>query len=409
MRRQAWQLYVVLGLSGLGVVLTLIDVVPDMNRQFWDLAVYSGAAAVAGAGGDAYAETYSGLRFVYPPLVLAAFSALGAALTPLLLTCYAALTVLFVTMVPPSLRLSVFLIFGVMLGFDYLSRAAFTGNLTIFLHLAVVLLWLRPDLRLQPVILISVIEIAALIKPYFAAYFALWLFRDARLSRDTAHAGLALALVIAIWAAQALFMPDQFAAFIKALTDQLGLAGTRQDLGVGLFRVAIWLKATKATGMAVHLAVWAALATVWFALLRPRLKARNTLSAQTLLSVAPLILCLILNPRLKVYDIAMLCLLGIQAGYLWSQARPGQRLSPLLTLCIAFAAIASLDFFTRNDDTINALQYGMVIVVLLAGFAMSAWIVAARPDARLRPSSAPDAQPARPDGAGMRPRGPGAN
>ncbi len=181
-RRQMALLWLLCAAGGAFVLVQ--DILPV--QPFWDLRLYDAAAAMARAGADPYAQGFgrSNLRFVYPPLVLKAFAALGPALVPALAAAYVACAGAFLALAPPGLRLAPVLIVGVFAFIhDPLTSGFATGNLSLYLHLMILALWLHAGRSGPRHALLAVIVLAACIKPSFAAYFGLWALRDLRLGR----------------------------------------------------------------------------------------------------------------------------------------------------------------------------------------------------------------------------------
>jgi len=371
------QMALLLTLSVIGLGLTVNVWITKFPNVFWDLNVYQAAGAAFQSGQGAYAQDYHGLRFVYAPLVLWLFSLLGDWLTPLFLTLYAIITAWFVIAVPASLRWSLLLVFGVLFHYDLMLRAALTGNLTIFAHLLIILLWLAPANILCRAALLLTISMMALIKPYFAAYFMLWGLRDGKITRDSLLAALALGLVILAWVAQAVLAPDSFAAFLNALDAQAGLGEGNPDIGIGIFRVALWLTHASKPALALHVLVSVALIVGWLLWLRRPLAETDGPAARLLLLTGPLILCLLINPRFKVYDIAAFYMLCIHAAYLWGRARPHLPILPVLGLAVGIFLTDQLDIPFKVTDTLRAVERGGRIALMLAAFSFAVAAVTA--------------------------------
>ncbi len=175
-------------------------------------------------------------------------------------------------------------------------------------------------------------------------------------------------------------MPGAFSAFLQALRDQSGLDGGKLDLGLGAFPAVLRLTGSPAAALAVHLAVWAAFVAAWAAWLRPRLAARDNAAARLLCLTAPVLLCALLNPRLKSYDVATIFLLAIHAGHLWGRLRPAPPVLPLLAL---FAAVQIND---PIGPTYLQMSVEALIVVLFYGLAARAVGRPPRPPFSLRPN-----------------------
>ncbi|MDF0602031.1 hypothetical protein P1J78_14910 [Psychromarinibacter sp. C21-152] len=339
-----------------------LDIVP--SRMFWDLSVYKQAAEVASAGGDAYEQRYGGLRFVYPPLVLSAFAALEPWLLPLLAGTYVAVTAVFLLKAPPSLRLSPFLIMGVSAFHDPLMVAVRTGNLSLYLHLLVLALWVRPGGAWTRRALLVVILLGTVIKPVFAAYFGLWLLRDARLGRESAEAALTLAAAAATWLLQLWLMPEAFAGFLGAVDRQIGLDDTYSDLGSGVLPQVFNLSGSFTTGLLAHLAAWGGLSLIWLLWLRKRVSDAPDAARRHILLAAPFVLCVLLNPRMKQYDLVAGFFLVLQAGYLWGRLPRPPTVLPLLGLAAGIhlnELLTPLAFRSHLELLIVTLFFGLAV------------------------------------------------
>jgi hypothetical protein len=337
----------------------------------WDLRVYQMAVEAFNAGAPVYGEAWGGLRFVYPPLVLQAFALLGPWLTPVFLAGFAAIGALFILYAPVSLRWAMLLYFGV-LAFvtEPMILALRTGNLSVFATLGILLLWRLED-RLGQLPLLLTIVLCAAIKPQYAAFLALGPL-SGRLDPATwLRAGLGLVAIGAIWAAQAIWAPAAFAAFLASLQAQLGLAGAESDMGYSI--LAYLHRATGSTLQAAagHAAFWVAITAAWLLILRRLLRAgTDAETRRALILSGAFLLCLLASPRLKIYDTAVLGLLCVEAGVLWCKARLSRRLwvLPLVGLAAAMAGIRLLLW----SETLTPLYRGSQPYSLLAFFGVAA-------------------------------------
>jgi hypothetical protein len=383
-RRLLWLMV----LLGLGFAL-FVDVLGA--PALWDLEVYERAARL---GTEVYDDRSTRMQFVYPPLVLGLFTWLGPLLVPLLLGLYAAIFLAFVAFSPHSLRLALLSIFGVFAFIhEPLSTALRTGNLTFYLNLLILLLWLRERHRWQAGLLLLTISLACLVKPTFAAFFALWLLRDLRWQRTSTIALAAFIACALIWGAQLAWAPTAMAQFTAALQAQLHLGAEWPDVGRGFYRYGLRWTGDLNAALLLHVLGWLALLAVWLRLLRPRLMAAGGEAARMLRLTGPYALCLLMTPRLMVYDVAPLFLLSLQAGHLWSTLPRPPRILPLLSLLAA----------VQLADPIGIVQYqqGLELLVVLLFFGLAAHAIGRQPGSdSLRP-----AQPAPPSPAPATPAG----
>lgn len=277
------------------------------GNLFWDLHVYTAAANVARAGGNVYVGL-NRLQFVYPPLVLKAFAALGSALPGVFLCFY--VFVLFALALPVMRGLLIGLILFSGMSFSIHSRfviALATGNITLYMHMAVVLAWLVGVQTGRRGPFWSAVFICALLKPYFLAYI-LVPFVVFGLQGTTVISAVAVVLgTAATWGMQWLAWPRIFADFLHALHRQVlsgTTAGSLGDVGHGLYYFFAEIVGSRSIGAGIQLIVSIGLVVVSLALSKQW--RRRGLSASEI-SLAALALAVLINPRLKVYDDSLYC------------------------------------------------------------------------------------------------------
>ncbi|SPJ25485.1 hypothetical protein [Palleronia abyssalis] len=288
------------GLAALGLLALAERVEAYLGIDFfWDLGVYTEAVRVHAGGGNAYGDL-DGLRYVYPPIVLSAMTALGAALVPLLLGFYAAALVLLLTAPMRKIALCLVLFAGLTFGMDdTFIRSVATGNLTLFAH--IVLIWLllvRWPAAPGPAFWITVF-LLSLLKPYFLAYAAVPLLAIGMTRPLALKALIIIAASLAVWAVQAWLFPERSGAFLGSLRAQVfqGDPGyVTGDVGFGLYAFAALITPYPALALALHTTIvgfGAGLVLVW---------RRSTASSAETILVAAILVAVLANPRLKIYD-----------------------------------------------------------------------------------------------------------
>lgn len=345
--------------AGLAMYQTLAS-----GQFLWDLRVYEGAAGFASRGLNAYAIGFPRYHFVYPPLALELFRLIEPVLRPLLYAVFAATILWFAISAPRTLTIAALFSVGlfVLLPDQPLPIAITTGNVTLFFHLLILTAWVSN--QRQPVTL-GLIFATSLIKPTFAAYFLLWLLSPEAGSRARL-AGIAGGLLaVVVFAAQAWIFPQQFDAFLGALTKQTNVFEQYRDVGHGFFAIlrnAGWNSLQSLVG---HLAIWGVLAALWMGTQR-RLLTRVPAEFATVLHVAiPFLLCLILTPRFKIYDASVLYMLALWLILVICQIRQSY-------LLVWIAALAMhLAFFAQHAGD------GLPLLDWLAHLSLSALLLIA--------------------------------
>ena len=268
---------------------------------FWDLQIYLEALSTRRAGGDSYGALNSG-RFVYSPLVLRFMSLIEAWLAPLLVVAYAGLGVAFLTLKEGrffllALFLSVFCFFN--FGF---AVSVQTGNITTVVHFAVLLVALASFSR-GPGLFLGVVVLAAIIKPYFLSYLLLGLVIWPMQWRYLLASVAAVAAVVAVFGLQRVLLPVEFDQFVSSLQAQaLGNGdGPGRDVGrAPYYFLGSFLG--KEIGLVLHVACVALLGGL-FVLYQSRIgKLMPDHDRTMLLFWFALIVCILINPRMKVYD-----------------------------------------------------------------------------------------------------------
>jgi|GEM_PF-6406365 len=299
---------------GLGV-LVYFTVESLIKRYPWDLKVYQEAMALYLAGHSPYVVG-PGMNFVYPPVFLSAFSWAGSHFGHLLLTLYAAGLTLLArkSMRPVVMGLALFT-----LTVFFHTRPAVialgSGNLTFFCHVGLILAW-REGGKMRAWVFPALIVLFSTLKPYYLAYALVPVMVQGlgpavlvRLTGVVAVTGMA-------WVAQYLADPETFRQFLAALRMQSfkGEASLLSgDIGWGFYR---FLAPVSGGSANVALGLHAVLSTLCVgAVMRWRrwLAAWGGRQGVDALGLVALIVVILVNPRLKIYDY---CFIGSMAAYL---------------------------------------------------------------------------------------------
>ncbi|MCP5142891.1 MAG: hypothetical protein H6980_11120 [Gammaproteobacteria bacterium] len=265
---------------------------------FWDLDVYSRAVEVRQAGGDPY-STSERLLFVYHPLILDAMSVFGDKLTRLLTFLYLIVVFTFArAAATQGFTWEVFLALGYgAMGLD----AAATGNLTTFMHLALLTLILggltQPSARHGFILLVALFSA---VKPYLAIYALLpFVLSHARGESWRPLLGWAVGAFSTVALAllsYSLFDPDRVALFLAALNAQTLVKG---DLGFGFgYFINLALDGNWVGAVIGHMVI--AIAISWVTIRRFHGRIADPVTYALLLYL----LLSLFNPRLKLYDVA---------------------------------------------------------------------------------------------------------
>ncbi|MEO0484406.1 MAG: hypothetical protein AAF092_00695 [Pseudomonadota bacterium] len=279
------------------------------DKIFWDLAVYQGAAEAVARGEDPYANPVNGLRFVYAPAFADLLSVFSTQIILIFLSAYAICVAGFVVAAPPLLAWSLIGVFG-LFAFQpqHLGISVATGNVTIFVHLIVILLWVKQHHRA----LLVTIVLASLVKPSFAAYFGLWFCAGApMLGRAMVYAALGLLSVIAAWWAQAVLDPVRFDAFLGSLSAQVWSGSGLPDNGFGTLFWGNLVGLSQTSSLLAHVALWAVVAISFRAIVK---KTAPDQRFKVAVLAGAAIICCYGNMRLKTYDLAAMGILVAWLG-----------------------------------------------------------------------------------------------
>jgi hypothetical protein len=284
------------------------------NDTLWDLHVYVYALDAP----NPY-DVNRDLLFVYAPMVGDVFRMARSHLFEFLLFAYVLAIVWFVTEFSRLQLRRPGVVFLVALSTGGMGTVSMmSGNVTAFMHLAVLAVLLRTQRTASSTWpFLVLVGLFAIVKPYFVLFapIALLLSTD-RLRECLRIAGIALA-VGAIYALYLIWRPEEMRAFVAALDMQLVRRG---DYGSSVFAALVGpLGIPGATvGFVAFLGVLIAIAvSVW--------RARSATPRASVIAVlmAYALLCFV-NPRAHLYDLfpAFLCLLMVVDLIGWTPPFP---------------------------------------------------------------------------------------
>lgn len=273
---------------------------------FWDLEVYKFAINNYREGKDPYLPRVENFDFLYNPLVLRLLSLVEMTITLelFLLSLYTLWIILVVGILKrvskgagsllfePTGNLLVFTLFLGYSGFGFM--AVFSGNLSLPLHLLIQGMFFKSAQsgKKPGLLLPSIIVISSLIKPYYLFYcliFAAWGKRYA-IKTTLGICGLSFTL----WSAGYVLFPNEFKSFVSNL-----IYGTIEsgDTGLNIYSLA-QIFFPKSISLTFQI-IFSVCLLVY---------AKKTLEGKAWYPrLAILLVCsVVLNPRLKEYDIASL-------------------------------------------------------------------------------------------------------
>ena len=334
------RLILILQIVGLVWVLLNFALLKHQGKDlFWDLEVYRQAVAVMSAGGDPYAPT-GGLFFVYPPLVAEVFRALGTeGLTLVLSVMFAISFAMFALVGRQILIWSAFISAAIFFAHPSLSIALMTGNLTIFLHFFIVAsLFALPRFGKGP--LVVAVLAASLIKPYYLAYGLALFVLEGVTPRNVVIFLSSILFVALAYFAQYLLMPDMFHRFLGALSAQaLGEAagGPGRDVGRGAYHF-FADRFERGPALILHFAVTGAISLLILRAGRAAAERMTPEDRVLFLILIATICAIFLNPRLKVYDWAVLQAAAI-AGFLMLTLYRNRSVLPLVAMLFVMVVV----------------------------------------------------------------------
>ncbi|MEM1110331.1 MAG: hypothetical protein AAGI11_00365 [Pseudomonadota bacterium] len=287
--------------AGAALILKFLAGAYVNNNFFWDMRVYTAAATAFAVDGSAYSGS-AGDKFVYAPYILLLFSLLQPWLAELLLLGYVAVLIALLTQPPGRLLVAGACLASFWFSLDDPARAAQTGNITPYLH-ALVLVGFFHVQRRSGMTFLTAVVIASLFKPYFLAYLLLLGAVPGHPRDKLGGAIVAISLTASVYAAQWLHMPDLFSLFLDNLRAQVigDTPGPGRDVGLASYYVygQYFQRPMALLLHTVSVGLVFALLMVIYTRSRPYL---HPDTSHVLLFCGLLIVCILLNPRLKVYD-----------------------------------------------------------------------------------------------------------
>ena len=292
--KKFYRIYLLMGL--LTAINYLVKYWPD---YFWDLSLYQIATNAYNSGSSAYSE-FNTLRFVYPPIILWAFSLFGPYLKTLLSITFLLIFSVFLTN-ERSRNFFFYALIGSFIFFnDFIVKSFITGNITIFLHLALITLALRG--RSTMFFTVAVFAFS-LVKPYLLAYLVLGHVLCDDKKRFTLNTLLGLMVYTLFWYLQLSITPELFLDFLNSLKAQAlgGEVGPGKDMGLSFYSLYAQFF-SRHIALLMHFLTVLVIAFVFFLS-----KVLSNLDIgggdkQTISIFALLIFITLLNPRMKVYD-----------------------------------------------------------------------------------------------------------
>ena len=290
-------------------ILIVIRTLLHTEDIFWDYNIYINAAREFIEGRNPYGVGLPVFPFTYPPIVLIFFASINEFLAPFLLFIYLLSILLFCLFFrkEPKIFIYAILISIALLEIrrQSMTYAILTGNIGFFLHLAIISLWLFRNNFNTKIALYTTIAIGAIIKPpIFSCYVLLPLLADAKISVSKIIPGLiTIITVILIYALQIVMFPELFSNFMNSLNYQV-LGGTEAGIDGWSFG-SLWIHASNSYVIAIfgHIITSVFIIAFWVYYKRRYLdKIENTDFVRLCISIIPVVICIIIMPRLKIYD-----------------------------------------------------------------------------------------------------------
>ena len=263
--------------------------------------------------GNAYGVGLPTFFFVFPPIVLIFLASINEFLTPFLLFIYLLSIISFCLFFRKEPKI---FIYSILISIALLEirrcsilTAMLSGNMAFYLHLAIISLWLFRNNFNTKIALYTVITIGAIIKPpIFSCYVLLPLLADAKISVSKIIPGLITMIIVTfVFALQSIMLPELFSNFMNSLDSQV-LGGTKAAIDGWSFG-AFWIYVSNSYVVAIfgHIITSFLIIAFWVYYKRRYLdKINNTDFVRLCISIIPVVICIIIMPRLKVYDYAIM-------------------------------------------------------------------------------------------------------
>jgi len=300
--------YWIYGISILLIIRTLLN-----NEPFFhDFAVYINGAREFIEGRNPYGVGLPVFPFTYPPIVLIFFASINEFLAPFLLFIYLLSILLFCLFFrkEPKIFIYAILISIALLEIRRQSilSAGLTGNMGFYLHLLIISLWLLRNNFNTKIALYSAIAIGAIVKPpIFPFYILLPLLADARISISRVLPGLITMIVtILIIALQIVMFPELSSDLLNAVNLRVNDQFFNKVVGPesGSF-FSLWFYISNSHVVAIfgHIIISLLIIAFWIYYKRRYLdKIENANFTEPCISIIPVVICMIIMPRLLVYD-----------------------------------------------------------------------------------------------------------
>lgn len=273
----------------------------NTDLVFLDLEIYQKAINEFNLGNSAY-KSYGGLYFVYSPYILFFFSWFKENLTYFLLFFYI-LTILFFLILKQTRAIIYFSFISSIIFFNHsLVKSILTGNITIFLHLIILVIFFLKNNKSKNIYFLIVIFISSIIKPYMLAYLLLTIDRES-LFINLIKILLISAMFFLFFSSQYFFYPNYFIDFINSLYNQsLGTSIIAdQDIGLAPYSIFSYFFEKK-TSLALHFIFILFLCFSFYKRLLLSINLLDEKLKKKIYFFLMIILITFLNPRMKIYD-----------------------------------------------------------------------------------------------------------
>lgn len=319
----------------------------DLANLFWDLNVYIRAINDVVQGTDPYRQDVIYL-FIYHPYVLKTFIFFNYFFNiKIWLVCFYFVSCAFFirelllfsrlnreTFSSEKENLIIFVLLAALCLGDAGLVAIKTGNITLFLHfllLATFFYAYRKKSYMSIILLVLIITITTVIKPYFLAYVLLLPYLTRKSS--ALYFGLSIFFVcFLIWISGGTVTPDLYSSFMKALQYQTLGQG---DLGYSIFGL-VHTKTGKPLGIIFHSLIM--LSYLLLLLLYSKKSGLRMRSSHFI----PLIIIFIIfiNPRMKIYDFPIAILFSYL--YLWIYGKSQACTVKIIAISMFLSAVPNI-------------------------------------------------------------------
>ena len=306
-------IYAISALLIIRILFNSFESILSYEDFFVDHAVYNRAVKEFIAGGKPYGVGFPIFPFQYPPFVLIFFSFFKEFLTPFLLFIYLLVLLsfcLFFRKEPKVFIYSILISIALLeiRGASILS-AILTGNIGFFLHLAIITLWLfRNNFNTKIALYIAIIIGVMFKPPVYLLYLLLPLLADAKISVSKIIPGLiTIIAVILIYVLQMVMLPELFSNFISGLKSHE--FGSEKVSMSGWSIISIWIHISNSYVVAIfgYIITNVLIIASWVYYKRRYLdKIENTDFVRQCASIMPVVICIVIMPRLILYDYAIM-------------------------------------------------------------------------------------------------------